>query len=164
MHGILGEDNRNKVLADLGLSGVSLSWEFYPGRTVPGSRNSCGEFSWRGGDYTIRLATAYSEDELLSTLAHECRHLWQKVTGVLDYRYCASHRRWGWYWNGSVYVPEKRGPVRRWGYENAPDERDARQYEREAVRRLFGFDYTRPAYSKREYAGALALQLKANRK
>lgn len=128
------------IRADLGLQDdpTPLRWRFHRGRTLP-KMKQVGQLvvtRTSGGALVsarIEVATMHGRPQVLNTIAHELRHLWQRTSGIYQYRDI------GYYWSGTQFVPR---PVhwKRGTYGSEPQEIDAREYARTAVYRLFGHD------------------------
>lgn len=126
------------LLEDLQIEHVVIDFIWHPGVTLRRKGKVYGTQIRMGDRHTVKVATGGERKEVLDTLAHELRHVWQYATGTLDATYKVRHKSGGWHWSwtGSMFVPG----ARQWSrcpYRQRPHEIDARAYALDACARLF---------------------------
>lgn len=128
---------------DLGLAAIGAvepTWAFYRRTSLPRSKPvglativTDGNNGNRVIRAKIEIASGYPRPQVINTIAHELRHLWQRTSGTHQ------RRERGYYWSGTQFYP-RAVLWTRGSYGSEPQEIDAREYARSATLRLFGFD------------------------
>lgn len=128
-----------KNISLLKLSSLSIAFDFQEKRFISyevvvegGDSSKCVGLATkkRDGSYVVTVATKQPEEIVITTVAHELRHIWQYTNGILSSEFKQPERKWLNHWRGSSETPVA-NYTKKWytedgGYIYSPEEEDAR--------------------------------------